>query len=149
MKSHQRLGYIWSLAFLLCACDDGVPVNEMPDAWVPADPQMSTQPPLNPNPSPTGGSSAGNQSEDEGGNMGANQPLEGGVMGASQPPQGGQSMMGGMPGNMMAGAQNGGNEEGGQSMGGNEMLPPDPRINAGWIGGPCLDDGECPYVSFA
>ena len=34
---------------------------------------------------------------------------------------------------------------GGAGGAGGEDLPPDPRVNAGWIGGPCEGDQDCPY----
>jgi hypothetical protein len=106
----------------------------MPDAWMPADPQMGDQPPLNPNPPTSGANMAGSQNGgQEGGMMGANQSVDGGMIMVNPLP------MGGNQGGTEAGQEMGGNQ------GGSEILPPDPRINAGWIGGPCLDDGECAY----
>ena len=57
------------------------------------------------------------------------------VLGGNEPPAGG--MMGGMTGGMTGGEMAG-------EMGG-DPLPPDPRVNAGWIGGPCSEDVECAY----
>jgi hypothetical protein len=47
-------------------------------------------------------------------------------------------------GTEMSGAEMSGTEMSGAEMGG-EPLPPDPRVNAGWIGGPCERDMDCDF----
>ncbi|MEE2644171.1 MAG: extensin family protein [Myxococcota bacterium] len=61
-----------------------------------------------------------------------------------RPPAAGEAGAGGTP-PPMGGEAGAGGSGGSPPVGGGEPLPPDPRVNAGWIGGPCAEDSDCPY----
>jgi hypothetical protein len=126
-----------SLTLLLLGCSDPTqsdPVNFETEGgeWIPADPQQGT-PPSAPNGDPQlmiGGGEAGAEPDPAGVvpiSMGGEDPPPMGGTGIIPLP-GGQEEMGGAEGGEMT-----------------PPLPPDPRVNAGWIGGPCSADRECPY----
>lgn len=71
----------------------------------------------------------------------AGEVVTGGVtMGGATPP-GGDEPAGAPP----AGGAPAGDSPAGDEPAGAVMLPPDPNINAGWIGGPCQQDADCAY----
>ena len=146
LRSMSHLAGLWgllalsSISLISCADSSSSPKREVINGDLSGD-MAGADLPIGGIPS---GSPAGETSPPVGG-VTTGGAMAGEGMPAGQTPAGDEVAGAPATGGELAGTNAGGDEPAGDEPAGQETLPPDPNVNAGWIGGPCLRDADCEY----